>query len=146
MNGLRSGLPTAVDDQETVARFLPSSGWFARTTGRIKHQAYLPAPDHDTSVARNSTLDTKRLWRLGEEYLEGIPFHGAAIVRVEAIRKNSIDAVAHEPPDFHANLRGWPIDPDPELQKSRRKAIALPIAEEATLLLREHGSTESIHG
>jgi hypothetical protein len=137
VNELRSGLAAAVGDQETVARFLPSSGWFARTTGRVKHQAYLPAPDHDTSVARNSTLNAERLWRWGDDYLKGIPFHGVAIVGVDVIRKNAIDAVAQEPPDFHANLRGWPIDSDPELQKSRRKAIALPIAEEATLLLRD---------
>ena len=137
MTPLQSGLPLAVGDHERLARFIPSSGWFAKTTGRVKHQAFLPAADHETSVARSTGLPEHRLWQLGEEYLRGKHFYGAAVVPAAIIRRNMLEAVPQEPPLFHANVLGWPVESDPELQKARRKAIAESIAEDAVLLLRQ---------
>lgn len=111
-----------------------SSSWFARTSGRVKHQAFLPAPDHDTSVFRTSQERLPALWETGVEELQGRSFHGAGVVRVSVIRANTLDAIAKEPPAFHANIRGWSVHPDPDLQKSRRKAVAESIAEEALLV------------
>lgn len=62
---------------------------------------------------------------------------GAGLVAAEAVRLGGVDVIAAEPPPFHANLRGWPIDADPEKQKEARKKIALKIAEEARYLPKE---------
>lgn len=129
MSDLSSGLPVLVADCEEVARSLTSSSHVATSTGRIKHNAYLPAPDDDTSVFRCVGLSAEVLLTL-------IPFerrtrHGAAIVRVEAIRSAGVDVLADEPPPRHANLRGWPRHADPDEQKARRKEVATVIAEAA---------------
>ena len=134
MNLPLSGLSDTVDSAELVARFLMSSSWFARTRGRVKHQAFLPAPDNDTSVFRTNHERVPTLWAIGSGELENRNFYGVGVVEALVIRDNRLDLVATEPPAFHANIRGWPIHPDPDLQKSRRKMIAESIAEEAQLI------------
>ncbi len=138
MNAVMPTLPGLVADSEDLARFLASSSWFARTTGRVKSSAFLPAPDNDTSVFRSSGLTPEALWAHGSHYYvdeEGVPkrHHGAAIVSAAVVRKAGIDAIPEEPPPLHANLRGWPIDPDPAIEKAKRKEVAATIAENATL-------------
>lgn len=139
MSTLPSGLSAIVGADETVARFLTSSSWFAASKRRIKHQAFLPAPDNDTSTFRNQTLGPTDLWTIADAEFRDRPvtIHGAAIAKVSVIRENTLDSVAHEPPDFHANIRGWPIGLDPELQKAKRKDIATAISETAMFLPRQ---------
>ena len=132
---LPSGLSAKLSDAEEVARFLTSSSWFAPTTGRVKHQAFLPAPDNDTSVIRIAGRAETALWGDARTNLQGHHFHGAGVVRVGIVRETGLDAIADEPPPFHANLRGWTVDADPEYQKAKRKALAISIAEEARLVL-----------
>lgn len=126
---LESGLPGGVADDEDVARALMSSSWFTKTTGRIKHNAYLPAPDDDTSVFRCTNMDAAAVHALLAE--NRATEHGAAVVAVEIIRAAGLDALASEPPKRHANIRGWPRHADPEAQKARRKEVAMLIAESA---------------
>ena len=129
---LPSGLPCDISDEESLARFITSSGWFAAQTGRIKHAAFLPAPDHETSVYRTDLLSTEAIREKGLHAAGDRSLHGAAIVRAGACRKATIAPHAKEPPTHHANLTGWPRDEkDLELQKSRRKLIAIEIAEDA---------------
>lgn len=126
---LPSGLPPAVGDQEEVARSITSSSWIAASKGRIKHPAFLPAPDDDTSVFRCSGLSADRIRTLIPT--ERVTEHGAAVVRVDAVRRVHLDVVAAEPPARHANIRGWPVGADPDLRKAERKRVALGIAEAA---------------
>lgn len=129
MSELPSGLPVPVADDEEVARSLTSSSHVTASTGRIKHNAYLPAPDDDTSVFRCSGLSVEALHALIPE--ERRTRHGAAIVIAEAIRSAGVDVLAHEPPPRHANIRSWPLHPDPDEQKARRKEVAAVMAEAA---------------
>ncbi len=138
MNAGMPTLPDRVADSEELARFLASSSWFARTTGRVKGSAFLPAPDNDTSVFRCSGLSPEALWEHGSHYYvdeAGVPkrHHGAAIVSATAVRKAGIDAIPEEPPPLHANLRDWPRDQDQALEKAKRKEVAAKIAEDAVL-------------
>jgi hypothetical protein len=129
---LGSGLPVEVANSELIARFIVSSSWIAKTIGRVKHQAYLPAADGDTSVFRTQFGEGQVLWDAGSQVAEGRTVHGAGLTRVEIVKRHGLDVIAAEPPPRHANVRGWPKDPDPELQKARRKLIAEAIAEDAT--------------
>lgn len=139
MSLLPSGLEDQVHDAETLARFCGSSSWFAKTTGRVKYQAFLPAPDNDTSVYRVSGMLPKDICDHAERYFvdsdnQPHKHHGAALIEATNVRTAGIDAVAHEGPPLHANLRGWPRHEDPELQKSRRKEVASKIANKASFL------------
>ena len=137
MSALPSGLPLIVEEDEPLARFMTSSSWFARTTRRVKHNAFLPAPDDDTSVFRARDLPPEALWKIGEEAMPDVGFHGAGIVKASLVRKATLDVIAGEPPPRHANIRGWPKNDDPELQKAARKKIAMSVAEEALFVPRD---------
>lgn len=106
-----------------------SSSWVAKDLGRIKHNAYLPAPDDDTSVFRCTELSAGAVRNLMSE--DRLTEHGAAVVAVGMIRRATLDALASEPPKRHVNIRGWPRNLDPDEQKAQRKEVAKLIAEEA---------------
>jgi len=139
MSLLPSGLDEHVEDTESLSRFLPSSSWIAKSTGRVKNPAFLPAPDDDTSVYRVTGLHDIEIWKIANDHFidaSGTPHkhHGAALVQAVEVRKAEIDAIAQEGPPRHANLRGWPKINDADLQKAKRKVIATKIADKATFL------------
>jgi hypothetical protein len=81
-------------------------------------------------------MSNEEIWQHAKKHFvnsAGEPYnhHGAAITLTASIRKAGVEALAHEPPPKHANLRGWPKHEDPELQKAQRKAVATRIADEA---------------
>lgn len=136
MRVLPSGLEEHVADGETLGRYCASSSWFARETKRVKYPAFLPAPDDDTSVYRVTGLSLEAIWELARAHFvdsAGLPHrhHGVALGEAGVVRDAGIEVVAQEPPPRHANLRGWPKHDDPELQKSKRKEIAIRIADKA---------------
>ncbi len=138
MSTLPSGLPVVVGDAESLARIVIFSKWVAGSTGRVKYPAFLPAPDHETSVFRKTELTDEQLWELGAEAAERGTLYGAAVVQTGVVRRAGLDALASEPPPHHANLIRWPVlADDPELQKARRKEMAAEIAEEAWYLPRK---------
>ncbi|MCH7229060.1 hypothetical protein [Haloferula sp. A504] len=136
MSQLPSGLSAEVDGGEPLARYCTSSSWVAKSKGRVKYQAFMPAPDDDTSVYRSEGMSDGELWAHADRYFvnaEGEPYriHGAAVVEASCVSEAGIQIIPDEGPPRHANLRGWPLDADLELQKSKRKAVAKRIASEA---------------
>lgn len=130
---LPSGLPDAVADDEDLARLLRSSGHFSATV--VRASAFLPAKDGMTSVIRHGAEPRQDLWKLAEIFLGiGARFHGAAVCKAAVIRAQQLDVVAKEPPPRHANVVGWPLAADPELQKAQQKERALAIASQSVLV------------
>jgi hypothetical protein len=130
---LPSGLPDLVEHTEPLARFLRSSSQFS--SAFVKASAFLPARDDMTSVARHGAEPRAELWKLAEVFLgAGAKIHGAAVCVAGAVREQNMDVVAAEPPPRHANIVSWPVDADPDLQKARRKELALAIAAQSTLV------------
>ena len=87
MSTLASGLPVVVGDDEGLARIVIFSKWVAGSTGRVKYPAFLPAPDHETSVFRRAALTDERLWELGTEAAERGTLYGAAVVQTSVVRR-----------------------------------------------------------
>jgi hypothetical protein len=115
--------------------FLPSSNLF--NTQGVKHSAFLPYTDRETSVFRHNGDPADELWTIGTKHLAGQSFHGAAIVKAREVRAASLDVSADEPPPRHAVIKGWPsLDNDPQLQKAQQKEPAMSIAAKASLLLK----------
>ncbi len=130
---LPSGLPDSVADEEDLARVLRSSGHYSSSI--VKAAAFLPAPrDMATSVIRHGSEPREELWKLAALFL-GIPArHGAAICKASVVREQNLQLVPHEPPPRHANIVGWPVNADPELQKAQQKELALAIAAQSELV------------
>ena len=78
----------------------------------------------------------RQFLKIGVKNVPGGHFHGAAIVQADIVRREKLTVTADEPPDRHGVFRLWPLDPDPEFQKSKRMQIAEAIAEEAVLVPR----------
>lgn len=128
---LLSRLDEEIAAGESVARFLRQSSYVAKTTGRIKHVAFLPAPDHDTSTFRADGLTQEELWRLAVHQVGGRAKNGAARFQANVVAEAGLKIEAEEPPERHANIRGWSMNEDPEMRKSERKTAAMILAEES---------------
>lgn len=137
MEILPSGLAEIVADDEDLARFLTSSGQFNSTM--VKHTAFLPNPkDHATSVFRHGAAPVDSLWRIGLEHAAvGRTLHGAAICKAQHVRSALLEVQANEPPQRHADIVGWPVQPaNPEMEKAQQKELAMNIAQYAQLVSR----------
>lgn len=132
---LPSGLPDQVQASEILARFLRSGSHVAKSTGRVKGAAFLPAPDDDTSVFRSDDLDVISIRVLAIEHVPQAAKHGIALVPASRVFEQGLDVVPEEPPNRHANIRKWPLAEKPDLQKNLRRIKAAVIAEEAEWLL-----------
>lgn len=135
METLPSGLPEYVGDEEKLARFLTQSNYFNQIA--VKGVAFLPnSKNGETSVFRQTGDDNSRLLEIGKEHIAGgRNLHGIATIVANQIRAALLDIVAKEPPARHANIIDWPCDPDPEMQKAKRRDLANQIAQHAGLLI-----------
>jgi hypothetical protein len=134
MAKLPSGLPEHVADDEDLARFLTSSGHYNSTF--IKHAAFMPNPkDGETSVFRHGANPVKELWKIGNANITNCTVHGAAIIKAKDVRRIKLTVFSHEPPPRHAAIRDWPVDNDPDIQKARRKELAMQLASVAARVI-----------
>lgn len=103
-----------IGDSENLARFLFSDKHFARTTSRVKRQAFDPPLNRQVSVFRIDRLSESAVWTLGRERV-GAARNEAPRARADlvaaAVRATQLDAVAApETHPRHANIVGWPDD------------------------------------
>lgn len=125
---LQSGLPEAVADEEDLARFLTSRGHFNSTM--VRPAAFLPSPaDRKKSVCRHGRAPLAELWGLAKEYLPAeTKLYGAGICSAGDVRASRLEVEASEPPRRHADIIGFPMNEDPDLQKAAEKERAIELA------------------
>ena len=131
---LPSGLPEQVSNEESLARFLTQSNHFNAVM--VRPAAFLPNPKNgQTSVFRQGNESREALWQVGQEQIAGERnLHGVAFFKTQHVREVELDVAALEPPPRHANIVGWPSNPfDPDLEKAKRKTLAIQIAQRAEL-------------
>jgi len=124
-----------VAPDEIITRFILSTSHFSRLNSRVKHRAFEPsAQDNSTSVFRISALTDKGVWSLGQQYV-AYPSRRTLYARADLAAHTVLAVGLHvqpdEPPPRHANIIGWP----PE--KHARMSIAQQLAAEASLVLND---------
>lgn len=119
---------------ERLARFLRQSSYVAKSNGRIKYNAFLPAPDHDTSVFRVDGLNANDIETLAKEHVKERSKNGAAMFTASLVNKAKLVIQSKEPPPRHANIRGWSMNDDPELKRSERNTAAMILSEDSKWL------------
>jgi len=129
---LASSFSQAIDGEESMARFLRQSSYVAKSKERIKHTAFLPAPDNDTSVFRIDELQPTDVQAMAVEHVKERSKNGAAVFKAKVVTDAKLKVVAKEPPPRHANIRGWSMNDDPQMKKSERKTAAMDLAEESS--------------
>lgn len=133
---LPSGLPETVGDDEQIAVFLTSSSHFNATL--VKSAAFVPnAKNGEKSVCRHPSEPNTELQRLAAVYLPHISTHGAGVVAVDVVRGPGVELTLApgEPPDRHANMKGWTWSAsDPKMGKAKNIVRAKLLAEKSTLV------------
>lgn len=133
MSSLPSGLPETVGLDEDIARFIRCSK-YVRANQTIKHNAFLPAPDNDTSTFRINGLNNEEVGAIAVEHVKEKAKNGAAVCKAKVIAQAELLLVPEEPPFQHANIRGWAMDEDDAAKKSKRMEQAQKLAEESKFM------------
>ncbi len=101
------GAAGPVAPAENLARFIFSSSHFSRENNRVKHNAFMPAPDGKSQ-----------------------PLHARADIAAAELARVNLTVALSEPPPRHCNIEGWPAE------KSAQKLIAMDLADAAGLVLK----------
>jgi hypothetical protein len=115
-----------VTDLERITRFIFSSRWFARTTRRVKPEAFIPHPYMKLSVSCTEGLKDDTVWRIGREtaaaHSQSPTLHGRADAR--AIRDQLLEIERDDIPLYHANIVGWEGERSAQISKAQEIAAA----------------------
>lgn len=136
---LASGLTLEIASDERIARVLRRSQDVAKSLGRIKYQAFMPAPDHETSVFRVTSLSDDEIRRIAHTNVPDKAKNGSAVFSASAMHKTELSLEAVEPPPRHANIVNWSMADDPQIRKSKRQLAATILAEESKWLPDQNG-------
>ncbi len=128
-------VPTVISSDERISRFIFSKRHIK--SGAISAAAFLPSKTtQDTSVYRTNRCSEKKVWLLGNLFVELLRKDGRTIVaRGDVISKAVCDqdlkiVSTPHPHPRHAVVRNWPDD------KSRQLIKAMALAQKASLHLR----------
>jgi hypothetical protein len=114
-------------------RYIFEDRHFSKENNRVKHNAFLPAPDGETSVSNIVSLGEEEIWQLGDE--AGKPRRKPAIARGDFNTQDVLSArlilKQSEPPPRHWNIIGWDRN-----SKDAQKAQAIELAPLSELHIR----------
>lgn len=129
-------LPATVGVEESLGRYLPEDSYFSRTKNAVKPKAFMPRTDLRLSVFRIDGLNLEDIWEIGQKHvINNMPkpkiLYGIADIKVFQVQGKELSVDPDDNPIRHANIVGWPED------IARRQLIALELAAESTLILKE---------
>jgi hypothetical protein len=118
--------PSAVADEEGLARFILYSNWIRNSDKTVRPDAFIPYPYPDLSVTRHINLSEEALWNVGQHVADARSgkLYGRADIYASTARRQRlrIDPAPVPNNPNHANIDGWPAD------KPAQKIIALQLA------------------
>lgn len=131
-------LDELISPDESITRFISQKTYFRPSNKTVRHNAFMPNRDGETSVYRIIGIDEAEIYEIGKEFYSDIidkPLLGRADIVVLEILKHEL-TVEPEPAPHprHANILNWP-DED---EGSKRRLIAVQLAAEAQLHLIEN--------
>lgn len=122
-----------VSPSESVARFITQKNYYRPSDRTVKHNAFMPNRDGETSVYRIIGLDDVEIFAIGRQFVASVinkPLKGRADIGVSKILKRDLRVEPNpDPHPRHANIVDWPED------KLKHRYIALELAAEAKLKL-----------
>jgi hypothetical protein len=119
---------------EAITRYIFSSKHYARTTNRIRYNAFMPK-NGETSIFLINNLDDEQIWYIGETYVA--PISSRTLLARGDLESSDIykegleikpDTTKHK---LHANIIGWPLE-----KPEKVRYIAMELAENAQLHLK----------
>jgi hypothetical protein len=127
-------LEDTVSAAEVVARFITQKSYFRSLDKTVRHNAFIPNRNRETSVYRTAGLAHEEIDEIGQRYVASAlqkRLLGRAEIIVLRIIDEGLRVVATPKPHYlHANIVDWPED------AARQRMIALNLAAHAHLRLR----------
>ncbi len=129
-------LPSIVNPSESLGRYLTQKNHFFHRDKAVRSLAFMPPPDLRLSVFRIDGLKLDGVWTIGQkEVINNMPeprtLYGMADIKASKVRASDLEIEPSNTPPRHADICGWPEE------KEKRKIIALELAAEAKLVLKE---------
>jgi len=126
-------LEEEVSPSESVARFITQKTYYRPSNLTVRHNAFMPNRNGETSIYRIIDLDDAKIFAIGCRFVAhemNKPLIGRADIVVSKILKMDLIVEPYpNPHPRHANIVNWPED------ESKHKLIALELAAEAELKL-----------
>ena len=116
-----------VDSSEAISRFVLSRKWI-RANNTVRHIAFTPNKNGETSVFRISGITNNEIWDIGDREIapkRNRPILSRADINTAIVISNELKVIPSEPPKRHADITDWPEE------KSEQKQIALELAAES---------------
>ena len=125
-------------DIGSLTRFIFSERHYSVESNRVKHGAFLPLINHETSTLEVSVfqilgLSDEQIWSIGDTEVaqpSKRTLRARGDLTMATIDRNQLRIAADAPPSRHSNIIGWPEE------KSKQKLIAIELANTASLHLR----------
>lgn len=118
---------------ELTARFIFQKTYFRASDHSVRHNAYIPNRNGETSIYRIDNLSDQEITEIGIKYVGeviGKPLLGRSELLVSEVLDQSLKVISTpEPHKRHANIVDWPDD------KAECKMLALELASKASLYL-----------
>ncbi len=123
----------SIQSSESVARFIMQKTYFRPSTQTVRHNAFMPNREGQTSVYRIIGLDDPEIFEIGRRFVAdkmNKPLLGHADIEVLKILEKDLRVISDpDPHPRHANIVDWPEDPE------KNRLIAIELADEAELHL-----------
>lgn len=130
-----------VSPSEPTARFITQRSYYRSSDKTVKHNAYMPNKNGETSIYRTTGITDSEIYKIGQKYVgeeigRSIKGH-AEIVTSEIIKHELAVKADPSPHPRHANIIDWPED------KTKQRIIAVELADKALLHLIPHNLSGS---
>jgi len=126
-------LEKEVAASEPVCRFITGKDYYRPSDKSVRHNAFMPNSEGETSVYRIIDLNHENIYKIGSLFvasIKGKPLKGRADIVVSEILKCRLRVEPQpNPHPRHANIVDWPES------ESEPRMIALKLAEKAELHL-----------
>src|SRR5262249_5751288 len=105
-----------VSDFERTSRYLVDKSKYAATTGRVKHNAFVPPRHGRLSIYRTDGLQELEVWNLGRDYVAPVlrkPILARADLPAGEFTKRNLNMQPTTTPHpRHCNVTNWPHESD----------------------------------
>lgn len=123
---------------ELLARFIFSRKHYSVENNRVKHGAFMPLSNPDTSVFevsifKISGLADEHIWSIGDTKVaqpSGRTLYARGDISAGSVESNQLRVTIDDLPVRHGTITGWPEE------ESEQKLIAIELASSASLRVR----------
>jgi hypothetical protein len=126
-------LEESIQPSEPVARFITQKAYYRSEIKTVKHNAFMPNREGQTSIYRIIDLDNPEIFKIGQRFVAdqmNKPLLGRADIKVSTILEKDLSVISDpDPHPRHANIVDWPEE------REKYRLIAVELADEAELHL-----------